>query len=55
MTKPFAIPRALAWNAFQRVNANGGSAGIDEESIDAFEEQPDRLPARRDIQQPMRA
>jgi len=38
MTKPFAIPKALVWDAFQRVKANGGSAGVDQESIDAFEE-----------------
>ena len=38
MTKPFAISKALVWEAFQRVKANGGSAGVDEESIDAFEE-----------------
>lgn len=37
MTKPFAIPKALVWNAFQRVKAHGGSAGVDEESIEAFE------------------
>jgi RNA-directed DNA polymerase len=38
MTKPFAIPKALVWNAFQRVKANGGSAGVDDESIEAFDE-----------------
>jgi len=38
MTKPFAISKALVWNAFQRVKANGGSAGVDDESIEAFEE-----------------
>ena len=38
MTKPFAIPKAVVWNAFQRVKANGGSAGVDDESIEAFEE-----------------
>jgi hypothetical protein len=38
VTKPFAIPKALVWAAFQRVKANGGSAGVDDESIDAFEE-----------------
>jgi RNA-directed DNA polymerase len=38
MTKSFAISKALVWEAFQRVKANGGSAGVDEESIDAFEE-----------------
>jgi RNA-directed DNA polymerase len=37
MTKPFVIPKALVWDAFQRVKANGGSAGVDEESIDSFE------------------
>jgi RNA-directed DNA polymerase len=37
MTTPFVIPKALVWNAFQRVKANGGSAGVDEESIEAFE------------------
>ena len=38
MTKPFVIPKALVWRAFQRVKANGGSAGVDDESIDRFEE-----------------
>ena len=38
MTKPFAVPKALVWAAFQRVKANGGSAGVDEESIARFED-----------------
>jgi len=38
MTKPFVIPKTLVWNAFQRVKANGGSAGVDHESIAKFEE-----------------
>jgi RNA-directed DNA polymerase len=38
MTKPFEVPKALVWQAFQRVKANGGSAGVDEESIAKFEE-----------------
>jgi RNA-directed DNA polymerase len=38
MTKPFDIPKALVWQAFQRVKANGGSAGVDHESIQAFEQ-----------------
>jgi RNA-directed DNA polymerase len=38
MTKPFEIPKALVWKSFQRVKANGGSAGVDEESIAKFEE-----------------
>jgi RNA-directed DNA polymerase len=37
MTKPFEIPKALVWEAFQRVITNGGSAGVDNESIEAFE------------------
>jgi RNA-directed DNA polymerase len=37
MTKPFEIPKALVWEAFQRVKANGGSAGVDNESIEEFE------------------
>ena len=37
MTKPFEIPKRLVWNAFQRVKSNGGGAGVDQESIEAFE------------------
>jgi RNA-directed DNA polymerase len=37
MTKPFEISKALVWEAFQRVKANGGSAGVDGESIEEFE------------------
>ena len=37
MTKPFDIPKMLVWKAFQRVKANGGSAGVDNESIAQFE------------------
>lgn len=37
MTKPFVIPKKLVWEAFQRVKANGGSAGVDKESIEEFE------------------
>jgi RNA-directed DNA polymerase len=37
MTKPWDIPKALVWKAFQRVKSNGGSAGIDQESIEEFE------------------
>ena len=38
MTKPVVVSKALVWEAFQRVKANGGSAGVDEESIAKFEE-----------------
>ena len=37
MTKPFEIPKATVWKAFQRVKANGGGAGVDGEWIEAFE------------------
>lgn len=37
MTKPFEIPKTLVWEAFKRVKANGGSAGVDQESIEVFE------------------
>ena len=38
MTKPFAIPKSLVWEAYKRVKANDGAAGIDGESITQFEE-----------------
>jgi RNA-directed DNA polymerase len=37
MTKPFQIPKALVWEAYKRVKANGGAAGVDQESIEMFE------------------
>jgi RNA-directed DNA polymerase len=37
MTKPFEIPKQLVWKAFQRVKANGGSPGVDDERIEEFE------------------
>ena len=36
--KPFEIPRMLIWEAWQDVRANRGAAGVDEESIQDFEE-----------------
>ncbi len=36
-TKPFDIPKALVWEAWQRVKANKGSAGIDGQTIEMFE------------------
>jgi len=35
--KPFAISKRLVWEAWLRVKANKGAAGIDEESIAEFE------------------
>lgn len=37
MTKPFTISKALVWEAFKRVKANGGGTGVDGESIEEFE------------------
>jgi RNA-directed DNA polymerase len=35
--KPFAISKRLVWEAWLRVKANKGAAGVDEESLQAFE------------------
>ena len=35
--KPFIISKQLVWKSYQLVKANGGSAGIDQESIEDFE------------------
>lgn len=35
--KPFLISKREVWNAYQRVKANKGAAGIDEQSIAEFE------------------
>src|SRR6188472_4185285 len=36
--KPFDIPKRLVWDAYQRVKANRGAAGVDGESLAAFEQ-----------------
>lgn len=36
--KPFDIPKTLVWEAFKLVKANKGSAGIDQESLEDFEQ-----------------
>ena len=36
--KPFDIPKVLVWEAFHLVKANKGSAGVDGESINDFEQ-----------------
>jgi RNA-directed DNA polymerase len=38
MTKPYNIPKRFVWQAYLSVKANGGSAGIDRESLEKFEE-----------------
>jgi RNA-directed DNA polymerase len=35
--KPYDIPKRLVWDAYQRVKANRGAAGVDGESLAAFE------------------
>src|SRR3954452_21180655 len=35
--KPFDIPKQLVWDAYQRVKANRGAAGVDGVSLAAFE------------------
>lgn len=37
-TKPYVIPKQLVWEAYQRVKANRGAAGVDGESLTMFEE-----------------
>jgi retron-type reverse transcriptase len=35
--KPFAISKRIVWDAYERVKANQGAAGVDGESIAEFE------------------
>ena len=35
--KPYAIPKQLVWDAYQQVKANRGAAGVDGQSLAAFE------------------
>jgi RNA-directed DNA polymerase len=35
--KPYDIPKQLVWEAYQRVKANRGAAGVDGESLTVFE------------------
>jgi len=37
-TKPFSISKVVVWEAYKRVKANKGSAGVDDISIDVFDE-----------------
>jgi RNA-directed DNA polymerase len=40
--KPFRISKWVVWEAFQRVKANKGAAGVDEQSIAEFEQDRDK-------------
>ena len=35
--KPFVISKQLVWEAYKRVKANQGAAGVDSESVEQFE------------------
>ena len=35
--KPFIISKREVWEAYKRVESNGGAAGVDGQSIDQFE------------------
>lgn len=35
--KPFPIDKRQVWEAYKRVKANGGGAGVDEQSLEAFD------------------
>jgi retron-type reverse transcriptase len=35
--KPFTISKQLVWEAYKRVKANQGAAGVDSESVEQFE------------------
>ena len=37
-TKPYEISKQVVWEAYKRVKANKGAAGIDDETIEEFEE-----------------
>ena len=36
--KPFDIPKSIVWEAYQRVKANKGAAGVDGQSVEQFEQ-----------------
>ena len=36
--KPFDIPKQMVWEAYQRVKANKGAAGVDGKSVEQFEQ-----------------
>jgi RNA-directed DNA polymerase len=36
--KPFDIPKSMVWEAYQRVKANKGAAGVDGQTVEQFEQ-----------------
>ena len=35
--KPYVIPKQIVWNAYKKVKANRGAAGVDGQSLAEFE------------------
>ena len=44
--KPFDISKWVVWEAYRRVKANKGAAGVDGESIEEFEAGPEGEPVQ---------
>jgi len=44
--KSFVIPKQLVWEAYKRVKANQGAAGVDAESVEQFERKLKDNPTR---------
>lgn len=43
-TKPYNIPKRLIYEAYKRVKANKGSAGVDGQSLKDFDQRPHKQP-----------
>ena len=43
--KPYEISKQLVWDAYKKVTANRGAAGVDGQSLAAFEKTKDFLSA----------
>ena len=48
--KPYDIPKNLVWEAYQRVKANRGAAGVDGESLETFEKDLKGISTRSGIE-----
>jgi retron-type reverse transcriptase len=35
--KPFDIPKVLVWEAYKQIKSNKGGVGVDQESLEAFD------------------